>query len=77
LSGGSELKSPAAKALRAAGYLPLPRLWVTRDQMDAIAAMAKQNADAVNAIRAEASEQGRKQREIEAAWRRMKEATHD
>lgn len=77
MSNGSELKFPAAKALRAAGYVPLPRLWVTQEQMDLIAWMARQNADAVNAIRAKVSGQGQKQREIETAWRQMKEATHD
>ena len=38
--------------LRAAGYVPLPRLWVTQDDMDVIMWMARKHADAVNAIRA-------------------------
>lgn len=71
MSGGSELKSPAAQALRAAGFVPLPRLWVTQTQMDEIASTARQNADAVNAIRAAAAEDARKQQEIEAAWEEL------
>lgn len=38
--------------LRAAGYVPLPRLWVTQDELDVIMWMARKHADAVNAIRA-------------------------
>lgn len=73
MSNGSELKSKAAKALRAAGFKPLPRWWVTEEQLELIAWMAHQNADVVNAIRAEAnrtSDQERlsKQAQIEAAW---------
>jgi len=30
MSNGGELKSKAAKALRSAGFLPLPRLWGRR-----------------------------------------------
>lgn len=82
MSNGSELKSPAAQALRAAGFVPLPRLWVTQAQMDEIANTARQNADEVNAIRAKAAdivseirakaeEDDRKQREIEAAWEEL------
>lgn len=51
MSNGSELKSPAAKALRRAGYVPLPRWWVTEDQFEAVRRMATGNADAVNEIR--------------------------
>ena len=73
MSNGSELKSKAAKALRAAGFKPLPRWWVTEEQLDLIAWMAHQNADVVNAIRAEANrtsdeEYLSKQAQIEAAW---------
>ena len=55
ISNGSELKSPAAKALREAGFLPLPRLWVTQDQMEVIKRMAEGNRDVVNEIRAAAN----------------------
>ena len=54
MPNGSDLKSPAAKALRAAGYKPCPRWWLTEEQMELVAYMAAQNADDVNRIRAEA-----------------------
>lgn len=54
MSNGSELKSPSAKALRAAGYLPLPRWWVKKEDLDLIEYMAKQHQAEVNRIRNEA-----------------------
>lgn len=78
MSNGSELKGVSAKALRAAGYLPLPRYWVTREQMDLVMYMVRQNAEDVTRIRVEANalpeltEEERKRREIEKAWRKMK-----
>lgn len=57
MSNGSELKSPAAKALRAAGYKPCPRWWLTQEQMDLLEYMAKQNQAEVNAIRRDAYRQ--------------------
>jgi len=36
MSNGSELKIPGALALRAAGFVPLPRLWVKREDLDMI-----------------------------------------
>lgn len=62
MSHGSELKSPGAMALRAAGFIPLPRLWVRAEDMDMIVWMATRHADEVNDIRRRArggSEQGR------------------
>jgi hypothetical protein len=41
----------AAKALRAAGYKLCPRWWLTDEQLDLVAYMARQNADDVNNIR--------------------------
>lgn len=55
MSNGSELKSAGAQALRAAGYKPCPRWWLTAEQMELVAYMAMQNEDTVNQIRAEAS----------------------
>lgn len=55
MSNGSELKSPGAQALRAAGYKPCPRWWLTQDQMELVEYMARQNADDVNRIRNEAN----------------------
>ena len=57
MSNGSELKSPAAKALREAGFVPLPRLWVTPDQLEVIKRMAEENSDVVNEIRRKANHQ--------------------
>lgn len=70
MSNGSELKSRAAKALREAGYKPLPRWWVTQDQLDLIEYMAKQNEAEVNRIRREASDALSVEDQIELAWMR-------
>jgi hypothetical protein len=45
------LQGRAAKALRAAGYKPCPRWWLTDEQLDLVAYMARQNAEDVNKIR--------------------------
>lgn len=70
MSHGRELKSPGAMALRAAGYKPCPRWWLTEEQMELVAYMASQNSAEVNRIRAGAvmSEEERKAAEMEAAW---------
>lgn len=64
MTNGSELKSPAAMALRSAGFLPLPRWWVTKEQMELIAWMVKQNGDVVNQIRADANRRESKVKEL-------------
>lgn len=56
MSHGSELKSPGAQALRAAGFKPCPRWWLTQDQMELLEYMAKQNEAEVNRIRSEANQ---------------------
>ena len=43
--------SPAAKALREAGYVKLPSWWVTQEQMELIEYMAKQNLDDIYRIK--------------------------
>jgi hypothetical protein len=53
--------------LRAAGYVPLPRLWVTQEDMDIIAWMAKKHEGAVNAIRGEAIRDTPRQADVSAA----------
>lgn len=58
MSHGSELKSRGAMALRAAGYKPCPRWWLTAEQLELVEYMAHQNAKEVNAIRASAYEPG-------------------
>ncbi len=56
MSNGSELKSAGAQALRAAGYKPCPRWWLTAEQMELVEYMAKQNEAEVNRIRSEANQ---------------------
>lgn len=79
MSNGSELKSPAAEALRDAGYLPLPRWWVTQEQLDLIAYMIKDNAPEISRIRAEARQRAFAtsaltfEEQIELAWNSRKE----
>lgn len=81
MTNGSELKGRSAAALRAAGYFPLPRYWVTREQMDLIMYMVRQNEEDVTRIRVEAnklpklSEEERKRREIEKAWKKIGKAS--
>lgn len=74
MSNGSELKSPGALALRAAGYKPCPRWWLTDEQLDLVEYMARQNEAEVNRIRAVArigsAEVLSKDKQIELAWRR-------
>lgn len=74
MSNGSELKSPGALALRAAGYKPCPRWWLTDEQLDLVEYMARQNEAEVNRIRALArigsAEVLPKDTQIELAWRR-------
>lgn len=75
MPNGSELKSPAAKALRAAGYKPCPRWWLTEEQMELVAYMAAQNADDVNRIRAEARMKPTMtaEEQIELAWSKWRQ----
>jgi hypothetical protein len=51
MSNGSELKSLGAQALRAAGFKPCPRWWLTAEQLELVEYMAKQNELEVNSIR--------------------------
>lgn len=43
--------SPAARALRDAGYVKLPGWWVTQEQLQLIEYMARQNLDTINRIK--------------------------
>ncbi len=73
MSNGSELKSKGAMALRAAGFKPCPRWWLTQDQLDLVEYMAKQNADEVNRIRVAAYERPlTKKEQMELACQTMK-----
>lgn len=46
--------SPGAKALRAAGYIKSPSLWVTQEQFELIQYMTRANLPDVNRIKDEA-----------------------
>ena len=46
-----ESNSPGARALRLAGYVKLPGLWVTQEQLELVLYMARQNLDEVNRIK--------------------------
>jgi hypothetical protein len=76
MSNNSELKSPGAKALREAGYSPCPRWWLTEEQLELVAYMAKQNEADVNRIREKAhrenDQEWRKKQEIDRAWAAMR-----
>jgi hypothetical protein len=43
--------SPAARALRDAGFVKLPGWWVTQEQMDLIEYMARQNLPEIQKIK--------------------------
>ena len=44
----------SAQALRAAGYVPVPRWWVLPEELEVIHRMAHNHQDEVNRIRGEA-----------------------
>ena len=73
MSNGSELKGKGAQALRAAGFKPCPRWWLTDEQLELVSYMARQNQDEVNRIRGAANRaELTKEEEVELAWQRMK-----
>lgn len=49
--------SRVGQALRAAGFVPLPRLWVRPEELTLIRRIAFQNEQAVNEIRAQVREE--------------------
>lgn len=67
----SQTKSRSANALRAAGYVQLPRWWATQDQIDLIYFMLKPNLPDIFAIRHANRED--KAADIEDAWRQYEE----
>lgn len=76
MSRGSELRSPGAMALRAAGYKPCPRWWLTAEQLELVEYMALQNAEDVNRIRSEANNRpATREEEIERAWKMIGKAS--
>lgn len=74
MTNGSELKSKGAQALRAAGFRPLPRWWVKAEDLDLIEYMARQHAEEVNRIRAQANAAPlTREQQIELAWQRQRD----
>lgn len=71
----SQTKSKAAEALRAAGYVQLPRWWATQEQVDLIEWMLKQNLPDIALIKIEARNDRRA--DIEDAWRQYEEMKND
>ena len=65
----SQTKSRSAEALRAAGYVQLPRWWATSEQMEMIEWMVRKNLPDIARIKAAA--QGIN--ETDAAWRQHEE----
>jgi hypothetical protein len=72
-------KQLPADVLRKAGFVPLPRLWVKREDMRTIHMIAGQYADEVNHIRGQIQRfnqrideshhfRNQKEKEIEMAW---------
>lgn len=75
MSNGSELKSAGAQRLRAAGYRPCPRWWLTQEQYELVEYMAKQNADEVNRLRhGKPRAELTKEEQIELAWKKIGKA---
>lgn len=54
--------SKTAAFLREAGFRPLPRWWVRKEHLDAVAEMAKQCSEEVSAIRRAANQETRNPR---------------
>jgi len=44
-------RGKVADMLRASGYVPLPRMWVRKEQMEQIMAICKENEAHVNNVR--------------------------
>ena len=51
-----ESDSPGARALRAAGYVKVPGWWLTREQAELVAYMARQNLPEINRIKQKAED---------------------
>lgn len=70
-------RGKVADMLRADGLVPLPRMWVRKEQMAEIMALCQQNEDHVNLVRRYCrkleEEEAQKKRDKEAAWKLMKE----
>jgi len=63
-------KSKSADALRAAGYMQIPRWWATQEQIKMIEWMVRKNLPEIARIKAEAHGI----EEINAAWQQHEES---
>jgi hypothetical protein len=81
MGNGSEIKSHGAHALRAAGFVPLPRLWVRPEDLDLVYYMAEKHSAEISAIRArvirENAKARKRQEEIDAAWAAQRKAEEE
>ena len=59
---GTPEHSQSAEALRAAGFVPVPRWWVRPEDLELVKYMASKHADEVNEIRAEAQRRNNQRR---------------
>ena len=66
----SQTKSRSAEALRAAGYVQLPRWWATSEQMEMIEWMVRKNLPDIARIKAAAHGID----ETDAAWAQHEES---
>jgi hypothetical protein len=48
--------SPAAQALRQAGFVKCPSWWITQDQLELIEYLARQNLDQIKSIKEKAKQ---------------------
>jgi hypothetical protein len=48
--------SPAAQALRQAGFVKCPSWWITQDQLELIEYLARQNLEEINRIKEKAKQ---------------------
>jgi hypothetical protein len=48
--------SPAARALRQAGFVKCPSWWITQDQLELIEYLARQNLEQINRIKEKAKQ---------------------
>jgi len=48
--------SPAAQALRQAGFVKCPSWWITQDQLELIEYLARQNLEQINRIKEKAKQ---------------------
>lgn len=68
-------KTKASEALHAAGYVRLPGLWATSEQIELILWMVKENLPEIQRIKMEARDD--KSADMEEAWRKHEKEKND